>query len=351
MKLTSPSFIYEIKQIISQNNLSIVCTAHRKNKLYPIGQKVLLKIFKKGSKIYPLELESLVRVHSDYCVKILNFELIDHKPSLILEWIHGVDLLSFLKKAHPLSSTQISCILWQIQQGLLDLNKQGLCHGDLSLSNVLIDSLGQIKLIDFGKGNYMGEHIFSTPLFTAPEVLESNNSHLSSDLFSLGVIEHCLKNFPETKKPACRLKDPLLDPNPEDRKPKAFVFQNTDKKILARRVKRILQESSIFKTRPLTPQTKRKHRPFFYFLLLSFMALTSAMKTAPQTGSLSIRSHQWFFIQIAGQSGFTPFSSKPLPVGDYLLRWKNNIKKGSLTITIEPGGHLLLTDQDLYPHK
>ena len=145
MKLYSASSIYEIQTFISQGENSTVCLAYRKHKHYPIRQKILLKIFKPKSNIYPLELESLIRVRSNYCVKILHFELINHQPALILEWIDGLNLLQFMKYSSSLTAGEISCICHQIQQGLIDLKNHGICHGDLSESNVLIDKQGNIK--------------------------------------------------------------------------------------------------------------------------------------------------------------------------------------------------------------
>lgn len=345
MKLYSKSSIYEIKKFISQNEQSTVCMAYRKNKHYAIRQKVLLKIFKAQSNIYPLELESLIHVRSNYCVRILHFELIDHKPALILEWIDGINLLQLIS-SHTLTLSEVSYICYQIQQGLIDLKNHGICHGDLSLSNTLIDTAGRIKLIDFGKGNYTEKEIFSTPYFTAPEILRGEKPHFLSDLFSMGVLEKYLIENSYLKETSIN-GDPLLDPSPYKRKTKTFHFNSSSQKLLSKKVFFILnkQNLSILKTQPIL---KNKSKWNFSFLSLIFLGITtSGMQQKEYVGSLNVRSHKWFYIQIGDKTGFTPFSSGPLSTGNYVLHWRNKKDRGSKVITIKEGHHLLLTDKDL----
>ena len=69
----------------------------------------------------------------------------------MLEYIKGGKSLSTGRRNFSLKPGEIQHILTSIYKGLKDLNKQGICHGDLSLDNVLIDEKAHIKLIDFGK--------------------------------------------------------------------------------------------------------------------------------------------------------------------------------------------------------
>ena len=66
---------------------------------------------------------------------------------------------------------------------------------------------------------------------------------------------------------------------------------------------------------------------------------------------MSVRSHQWFSIEIHGQTGFTPFDSGPLVPGDYTIKWKNKTKRGKKKITIKENFHTLLTEKDLLLEK
>lgn len=353
MKLRSKSSIYNIQKVLSDNGNTIVCMAYRKSPDYPwVRQKVLLKIFTTLSPAYPLELDSLLQIKSAHCISVLNFEKIENKPALILEWIDGINLFQLIRQSKVLNPFEISLICLRTQQGLMDLNKQGLVHGDLSLSNILVDRKGHIRLIDFGKANYLGTDISYTPGFTAPEVLKGENPSFKSDLFSLGVLEKSLENI-RIDQNLSKEGDILLDPLPQNRQPKEFIYYKQAKETLAKKVNLILnQEINRKAVKPIFNQSNIEDRRSFSFmmfclglLILSFVS--SGMFQAQDFGSINIRSHKWMYIEIAHKSGFTPFESGPLKPGKYNLLWKSNNEKGKKTITIKENSHLLLTAEDL----
>ncbi|MDE0151501.1 MAG: protein kinase [Bdellovibrionales bacterium] len=352
MRLRSKSSIYNIQKVLSDNGRTTVCMAYRKNSDYPwVRQKVLLKIFTNLSPAYPLELDSLLQIRSPYCITVLSFEKIENRPALILEWVDGINLFQLIRQSKPLNPFEISLICLRIQQGLMDLNKQGLVHGDLSLSNVLIDRKGHIRLIDFGKANYLGSNISYTPGFTAPEILRGEKPSFESDLFSLGILEKTLENI-NTTKDSSKKGDPLLDPLPQNRRIKEFIYYKQAKDTLAKKVNSILNQETFkeFKqTTSFNQPSKESRTSFIAFCLglLMFSFISSGMLQAPNFGSINIRSHQWLYIEISNKSGFTPFESGPLQPGNYQLFWKSNNAKGKKIITIEENSHLLLTPEDL----
>ena len=354
MKLHSPSSVYEIKKTLSKGSSCGVFLAERKNKNYSIRQKVILKLFSSRSKIYPLELGSLIQVRSPYCVKVLHFELIENKPALILEWVEGLNLVE-LKQSFPLTEEEVSFICRQIQRGLLDLKTAGLCHGDISPSNVLVDKKGQVLLIDFGKGNYMGDNVFSTPSFTAPEVLQGQKPNFLSDLFSLGRLEQSLLKTslkPEPPQFLGLAGDPLLDPSPLNRKLKNFKTLEKTKNLLAQKVLQGLESKPRLNAKTQVIANKQKTKSFWpgglYLTALLYALSAGGQKSENSFGSLTVRSHQWLYLQIAGKKGFSPFSSGPLPPGVYHLKWKSQNRQGQKMIEIKKDSHLLLAEKEFY---
>ena len=360
MELRSKSSVYHIQNILSEGSTGVVCTAYRRDLSYPVAQKILLKIFKTSSEIYPLELESLLKVRSSYCTSVLHFEKIENKPAFVLEWVASLNLFQLLRQAGPLNALEVSYICWSIQQGLMDLRSYGICHGDLSFSNVLIDQKGYIRLIDFGKGNYMGKDLFFTPCFTSPEVFKGETPSFYSDLFSLGVLEYLLS------RPMDHFKEnslgynfavqghPLLDPLPKNRRIKEFMHYQSARLSLAQKVNQVYEEQSRSKAKiqpflKINFSNKTSHKKLsFIFCLSLFLFGFSGSSLAPfKTGTLSIRSLQWFEIHVGGKKGFTPFDSGPLPAGRHLLKWKSYNQSGSFIIYIKKDQHQLLTDKDL----
>ena len=354
MKLRSKSSIYDVQRVFSEDISHTVCMAYRKNPDFPwIRDKVLLKIFQKDSVVYPLALDSLLQVKSPYCVCVLNFETIENKPSLVLEWVDGVNLFQLLRQSPALSHFEISYICLHIQKGLMDLKNHGLSHGDLSLSNVLIDRKGRIRLIDFGKSNYMSSHVFATPCFVAPEVFKGERPSFYSDLFSLGVLEKLLHGYEEktfeNQKNSIE-GDPLLDPEPQNRMVKEFVNDSKSEITLAQKVNLILNKLHFTKNTFQKPSVKKYQRkPLSYLISLAgatIIGLTGSSIKKDIFGSISVRSHKWMHITVGGKSGFTPFESGPIAPGKYFLVWRNHFKKGKKQIHIKKNSHILLTDQD-----
>ena len=69
---------------------------------------------------------------------------------LVMDFIEGRNLREFIKirkKFDPMSATRIVA---DIASGLTYAFERGICHRDLKMSNVLVSSRGQAKLVDFG---------------------------------------------------------------------------------------------------------------------------------------------------------------------------------------------------------
>ena len=350
MELRSKSSLYCVKKVISENERSTVCMAYKKNKDYPwIRQKVLLKIFKKNSQEYPLELDSILQIRSPYCTSVLNFETVENYPALILEWHDSLNLFQLIRQVSKLNPLEVSYICSQIQKGIVDLNQQGISHGDLSLSNVLIDRKGNVRLIDFGKANYLGSEVLTTSFFTAPEIFDGEMPSFHSDLYSLGVIERVLLENQKSFKgnhDFSQTEDILLDPIPQKRRLKEFMAHKTSQKTLALKVNSILSKQALTDLKKTKLIEKKMVAPYGLILSSLILMLTLGSKRTPFYGSIQVRSHRWMHVQIKDRAGFTPFSSGLLPSGKHLIFWRTKTKNGVKSINLEENSHLLLTEKD-----
>lgn len=79
----------------------------------------------------------------------------------------------------------------QIVSVLDHLHGRGVVHGDLKPSNVLVDPLGQVKVLDLGVATLEDEEVASfrgTLGFAAPELLGGARPDARSDLYGLGAL-------------------------------------------------------------------------------------------------------------------------------------------------------------------
>ncbi len=355
--LVSQGIQYQILFSFKQDSLKKIFKAIRKDKQTGVQQEVLLKIFLKERESYREEFESLSHVFSPYCVRLFGFENFGGKRALVLEYIKGVSLFQLVER-FTLSSQEIQHILISVYKGLEDLNKQGLCHGDLSLNNILIDEKAHIKLIDFGKANY-DQGVQGTPPFIAPELFQGARASFLSDLYSLGVIEAVLK----TPYPLSSLQDihpedfnsnsPLLSLDPgkrfftcatEDKSPKPL-----DIKPLSYKVKDIL--SFMESRRCSTLKKSVNNSPFFVFakgtfifMILFIMGWASFQQDQFSQGVIKIYTNEWFVIRIGEFKSYTPVTI-PLKTGWHFIEWENRQSQGKKQIFISKGKSLFLNDK------
>jgi serine/threonine protein kinase len=82
-------------------------------------------------------------------------------------------------------------ILRQVLRGLETLHEMGFIHSDVKPANIMVDRLGYVKLIDYGRAMLVNEKItilLGTPAYMAPETHEERIARISSDIYSLGLV-------------------------------------------------------------------------------------------------------------------------------------------------------------------
>lgn len=115
-----------------------------------------------------------------------------------LEYVEGQTLSQWIiDNPHPSLET-VRQMAEQIAKGLLALHRQEMVHQDLRPHNIMIESSGTLKIIDFGATKVEGimdinirleqENLLGTALYSAPEYFLGKEGTTRSDLFSMGVI-------------------------------------------------------------------------------------------------------------------------------------------------------------------
>ncbi len=119
-------------------------------------------------------------------VKVLRSLL--RKPTeaaLVMEMFDGIPL-DGRNRANVLATVDVFI---QVAEALASLNDQGYVHCDLKPNNILIDSAGLAKVIDFGQTCPVGTtkpRIQGTPDFIAPEQVKCAPVSVRTDVFNFG---------------------------------------------------------------------------------------------------------------------------------------------------------------------
>ncbi len=142
-------------------------------------------------------------------VNVNGFDIIDETPFIEMEYVPGTDLrriLSLTPSGETLSREESFAVLYAIARGLTHAHslgggedgEGGIIHCDLNPHNILISTLGEVKVADFGIARAMhGDAAASATVrgklaYMAPEQMEGREIDRRTDLFSLGIIAYQL---------------------------------------------------------------------------------------------------------------------------------------------------------------
>ncbi len=140
------------------------------------------------------------RLHSPHILKILELKRRRSCLYFVTEYVEGETLRQWMSDhPHP-SIIQVRKIVNQIMTGLMAFHHMEMLHRDLKPDNILIDTQGTVKIIDFGSSKIAGieeidvpwerSQLLGTRNYTAPEYLLGSAGTEHSDLFSLGVMTY-----------------------------------------------------------------------------------------------------------------------------------------------------------------
>ncbi|MDC9715405.1 MAG: bifunctional protein-serine/threonine kinase/phosphatase [Gammaproteobacteria bacterium] len=138
------------------------------------------------------------RVQSPNVVKIYNNHQQANFLAYAMDYVKGKTLRQWMDENKRPSIEEVVSLVKQIIQGLRAFHRQEMLHCDLKPENIMIDEIGQIKLIDFGSARIAGVAELLNPIdfaanqgtqgYSAPETILNGQVSQASDQFSLGVI-------------------------------------------------------------------------------------------------------------------------------------------------------------------
>ncbi len=122
-------------------------------------------------------------------VQLVDYFIEDHRAYLVLEHVTGGNLRQLLLSEGPFNEERLRDLLAQMCEILSYLHSQGVVHRDFTPDNLLLDTDGKIKLIDFNvaqqiQGGSQGS-IVGKPAYMPPEQFRGKATS-QSDIYALG---------------------------------------------------------------------------------------------------------------------------------------------------------------------
>jgi serine/threonine protein kinase len=193
-------------ELIGRGGMGMVFKARQKN----LDRRVALKVLSPEAAAaagfaerFAREARAMARLNHPNIVAIYDFGCVQHAGSelcyLTMEFVDGSNLRALLKQLLPM---QALAIIPQICEALQYAHNIGIIHRDIKPENILVDTLGRVKIADFGLAKLLEQArspsdytltrpdlVMGTPSYMAPEQLERPNEvDHRADLYSLGVV-------------------------------------------------------------------------------------------------------------------------------------------------------------------
>lgn len=150
-------------------------------------------VTKAGLELFQREAQVLAKIRHPKIVHILEFHPEYAIPYILMEYVDGIPLDEALR-GRPWKE-QVA-LFKEVVATVIGAHDQGVVHGDLKPSNILVDRRSQPFVLDFGLARLTRSQgqlpdgpkaSGGTPAFLAPEVLGGGPSTFQSDVFALGV--------------------------------------------------------------------------------------------------------------------------------------------------------------------
>lgn len=142
----------------------------------------------------PRELELLSKLRHPNIVRFFHSICTEDACYIISEVVNGGELFDYAAQRDHLSEVECRGFMRQIVSAVDYMHRCGICHRDLKLENILLDAAGNVKVIDFGLGNFFTSScslstFCGSPDYAPPEQwLNQPYVGPEIDVWSLGVI-------------------------------------------------------------------------------------------------------------------------------------------------------------------
>jgi serine/threonine protein kinase len=193
---------YQITESIGKGGMAEVYKAYHARLNRYVTIKVLHSYLAEGQDFtarFEREAKAVAALRHPNIVQIHDFDTEDGLYYMVMEFIDGGTLQARMtelsKTGTYMPVKDVLLIIHQVAEALDYAHKQDIIHRDIKPSNILLDSLGNAYLADFGIARVISATQFTstgaligTPTYMSPEQGQGLELTPVSDIYSLGII-------------------------------------------------------------------------------------------------------------------------------------------------------------------
>jgi len=201
---------YEVQEQIGAGGMSTVFKGVNKTLGFPVAIKVLHPALSMDPHFiarFEREARAAANLAGSNIARVFDYGQEGGVYFIVMEYVDGQDLGQVFKqlqvdgkKPVPFPVEVALLLLEEIAFGLSKAHEQNIIHRDIKPSNVLLNSDGEIKLVDFGLARDVRRSpddftrtgmVIGTPSYMSPEqAVGGRKLDARSDIFSLGVVAY-----------------------------------------------------------------------------------------------------------------------------------------------------------------
>lgn len=185
---------YRVLSELGHGGMGTVFLAERGDDVF--DKRVAIKVLRRGlepdaRERFALERQALAELDHPNVARILDGgSLADGRPYLVMELVDGLRIDLYCERAALPLDRRLRLVV-EVCEAVVAAHRQGIVHGDLKPSNVLVTAAGTPRLIDFGISSRFGEATSASRLtlaYASPEQARGEPLAPASDVYSLGVM-------------------------------------------------------------------------------------------------------------------------------------------------------------------
>ena len=194
---------YEIVESIGSGGQGKVYKAYKKGEKRSVAIKVLLDgpfANRRQERRLWREIKLLRRLNHPGIITVHDSGSIRGRPYLVMPFVYGCPI-GVHALADGLDLRQRIALFLEVCDAVSAAHAKGIVHRDLKPGNIMVDSEGRVRLLDFGlakdmSGNddtasselSMGGQRVGTARYSSPEQIMGETVDVQSDIYSLGVV-------------------------------------------------------------------------------------------------------------------------------------------------------------------
>lgn len=190
---------YELLGHLGKGGMAYVHHAHDKNLQRDVAIKILRDSLIEDPEFqarFLHEARAAANLAHPNIVTIYDFGYDNRRYFIVMEYVEGTDLKSFILRNNRLATEEAVDLMIQISAGVGYAHRAGLVHCDLKPQNILVGRDNQVKITDFGiaralasiRPDEYSEIVWGSPTYFAPEQAAGASPSPASDVYALGII-------------------------------------------------------------------------------------------------------------------------------------------------------------------